>query len=337
MDEKVVLAIAQNKAAEAGSVTQEKVTEAVSDYITDNPSALNQSAVEAIVGDRIDDIVLVQNTQPTEEDNKIWIPNSEIAETQVPTYEEFSQLKNSLDTATNSDIGKALSPKTVTGGHVTEWQFKSIGGGGSGNVSDVTINDVSVLVDGVANIPIANGDTFGIVKTNTAAGIDINGTTGKLRIASANGSEIRAGTSPYRPITPSNQDQSTFYGLAKAAGSDEKDSTLPVGQYTDAAKSAIQTMLNGPVSISGTTPSITALPGIQYVCGECATLDITLPASGCVDVVFESGSTATVLTVTPPTGVTVKWANGFDPTTLEANTTYEINIMNGLGVAVSWT
>ena len=91
------------------------------------------------------------------------------------------------------------------------------------------------------------------------------------------------------------------------------------------------------INMSGSTPSITALPGHRYICGEVATLDITLPASGCVDVVFESGSTPTVLTITPPTGVTVKWANGFDPSSLDANTTYEINIMNGLGVAVSWT
>lgn len=94
---------------------------------------------------------------------------------------------------------------------------------------------------------------------------------------------------------------------------------------------------NPVVTVTGTTPSITALPGIRYVCGECATLDITLPASGCIDVTFESGSTPTVLTVTPPTGVTVKWANGFDPTSLEANTTYEINIADGLGVAGQWT
>lgn len=94
---------------------------------------------------------------------------------------------------------------------------------------------------------------------------------------------------------------------------------------------------NPVVQVSGSTPTITALPGVRYVCGECATLDITLPASGCVDVVFESGSTATVLTITPPTGMTLKWANGFDPTSLEANTTYEINIADGLGVAGKWT
>lgn len=95
---------------------------------------------------------------------------------------------------------------------------------------------------------------------------------------------------------------------------------------------------NPVVSVSGSTPSITALPGIRYVCGECTTLDVTLPASGIVDIVFESGSTATVLTITPPTGVTLKWANGFDPTALEANTVYEINIMDGeYGVVGAWT
>lgn len=93
----------------------------------------------------------------------------------------------------------------------------------------------------------------------------------------------------------------------------------------------------GTVQVSGTTPSITAQAGIQYICGEVATLNITLPASGCIDVIFQSGSAATVLTVTPPSGVTTKWTNGFDPTSLEANTTYELNIQNGLGVAASWT
>lgn len=93
----------------------------------------------------------------------------------------------------------------------------------------------------------------------------------------------------------------------------------------------------GTVSVSGSTPSITAQPGVRYVCGECSTLAITVPATGIVDVVFESGSTATVLTITPPTGMSVTWANGFDPTALEADTTYELNIMDLRGVAASWT
>lgn len=94
-------------------------------------------------------------------------------------------------------------------------------------------------------------------------------------------------------------------------------------------------------TVTGTTPSITGVNNHRYICGECSTLTVTLPESGCIDVTFESGSTATVLTVTPPTGYTKEWANGFDETSLDANTTYEINIsMVGtkcLGVACSWT
>ena len=113
--------------------------------------------------------------------------------------------------------------------------------------------------------------------------------------------------------------------LAKSSGEDY--STEWVTPYTGTITE----------TVSGATPTITAQDNHRYVCGEVSTLDITLPASGIVDVVFQSGSTATVLTITPPTGVTVKWANGFDPTALEANTTYEINIADGLGVAATWT
>ena len=86
------------------------------------------------------------------------------------------------------------------------------------------------------------------------------------------------------------------------------------------------------VTVTGTTPTITAEANHRYICGEVATLDLTPPASGICDVIFESGSTATVLTVPS----TVRWAGGFDPTSLDADTTYELNIMDGLGVAASW-
>ena len=205
-------------------------------------------------------------------------------------------------------------------------------------VQDVQVNGVSVLTDGVANVPKASQNSgLGVVAAVASNGIAVNA-NGQLYISAANADQLKAGSNVYKPIVPSIQHASTFYGLAKSAGdTTQSSSSNPVGTYTDAAKSAISTMLNGSVSVSGTTPVITALPGIRYVCGEVATLDITLPASGIVDVVFESGSTATALTITPPTGVTVKWANGFDPTALDANTTYEINIADGLGVGAAWT
>ena len=93
------------------------------------------------------------------------------------------------------------------------------------------------------------------------------------------------------------------------------------------------------VTVSGTTPSITGESNHRYICGEVSTLTVQAPESGCIDVVFESGSTATVLTVTSAkSGVTaIKWANGWDGT-CEANAVYEINILDGeLGVMASWT
>lgn len=210
---------------------------------------------------------------------------------------------------------------------------------GQGAVQDVQVNGTSVLVDGVANVPLATNDSgiAGVVKVNVYNGLTV-GNGGILGTNPAYDTDIKGGSQGYKPICPSRQHQSTFFGLSKAAGdTTQSQSSNAVGTYTDSAKSAIHEMLNGSVPVTGSTPSINALPGICYVCGEVATLDITLPASGIVDVVFESGSTATVLTITPPTGQTVKWTNGFDPNALATNTTYEINIADGLGVAAAWT
>ena len=245
-------------------------------------------------------------------------------------------------------ISPSITVTDIAGGHrVTitdaEGQHSFDVMNGEDAVKDVQVNGVSVLSDGVANVPVvqAHGQ-IGAVRINLRGLTYLNDPydSSKPKVLGIDGisiSDCKTGSSYWKVAIPAYEGAFTFYGLAAAAGSRENNSTLPVGQYTESAKSAISTMLNGPVTVSGTTPSITALPGIQYVCGEVATLDITLPASGCVDVVFTSGSTPTVLTITPPTGVTVKWANGFDPTALEANTTYEINIKDGLGVAASWT
>ena len=94
-----------------------------------------------------------------------------------------------------------------------------------------------------------------------------------------------------------------------------------------------------PDQVSGSTPSITGIAGHRYICGECSTLSIVAPASGCIDVLFTSGSTATVLTVTSAkSNTTIKWANNFNPSSLDASTTYELSILDGeFGVSCSWT
>ena len=68
--------------------------------------------------------------------------------------------------------------------------------------------------------------------------------TGRTTINNANGDQIRTGNETYRPITPSNQHMSVFYGLSTVAGdSTQSSSGNTVGVYTDSAKVAIQKML----------------------------------------------------------------------------------------------
>jgi hypothetical protein len=178
------------------------------------------------------------------------------------------------------------------------------GGDESGEISDVQVNGTSVVTDGVANVPVANATTFGTIKVSPFYGHQM--TNGILSHKHAGTATIKSGQDGADPIVSKNQHESTFYGLAKAAGHDEKNSTLSVGQYTEEAKSAISDMLNGAVQVSGTTPTITALSGVRYVCGEVSTLDITPCATGICDIVFTSGSTATVLTLPN----TVKFSDG---------------------------
>lgn len=216
----------------------------------------------------------------------------------------------------------------------------------SGPVTDVQINGTSILQNGIANVPVANGagTNYGVVKISTNYGLSITpdsfSVPGALYVNKATSNDVKASTNQYKCIVPANQHESTFYGLAKSAGdTTQAESQNPFGYYTVGAKSKISQMLNGAFEIVGATPSFTALPGVRYICGECTTLTIVAPSSGCFDVKFTSGSTPTVLTVTSAkANTTIKWANGFDPTSLDADTVYEVNILDGeFGVVGSWT
>ena len=202
----------------------------------------------------------------------------------------------------------------------------------SGYLTDVQINGTSIVTDGVANVPIASKKALGAVKTETNYGILTNN-AGRIYVDCANSLVVKTGTDQFRPIPPLYQHLSTFYGLAKAAGdTTQSQSSNAVGVYTEDAKSKISEMLGGSVTVSGTTPTIVAKSGIRYVCGEVATLDFTPSATGICDVVFTSGSTPTVVTLPN----TVKFPDG--SFTAEADTTYEINILDGVyGAVMAWT
>ncbi len=116
-------------------------------------------------------------------------------------------------------------------------------------VQDVQVNGVSVLQDGVANVPIAqmpsgtSAGNFGLVALKSNRGIAQNVNDKSLYVAYPTARQLKNGNETFIPVTTAVQHDAAFYGLAKAAGSDEKNSTLPVGQYTDNAKDKIQQML----------------------------------------------------------------------------------------------
>ena len=212
-----------------------------------------------------------------------------------------------------------------------EWTTPQSGGG----VSDVQVNGTSVVSQGVANVPVMDSSTPGVAKVGSGLFV----LNSQLNISKAGTTRIINASDNYYPIVPSEEYLATFFGLAQVAGDTTQKAagSASIGVYTETAKSKISDMLSAPEIVSGTTPSITAKAGVRYICGEVATLTIVVPASGIIDVTFDSGSTPTVLTVTPPTGMTMRWI-GDDPTALEANKHYEVNIMDGCnGMVVSWT
>lgn len=84
------------------------------------------------------------------------------------------------------------------------------------------------------------------------------------------------------------------------------------------------------VDVSGSTPSVTPEANKVYECDELTSLTITNPpTSGAYSIVFTSGSVATDATIPS----TILGLENFDP---EANTIYEINVLNNRAVIGSW-
>ena len=180
----------------------------------------------------------------------------------------------------------------------------------------------------------ATSSTCGVVKSGGRLEVD---SSGKLNVRMASDNNIKGGTTNDVVITPGGAHMASFYGLAKAAGdTTQAASSNAVGIYTENAKNAIKAMLDVgtlPETVTGSTPVITATANHRYICGEVTSLNFTPSTSGMCDVRFTSGSTVTVLTVPN----TVKWPGWFDPTSLETNTVYEINIEDGVyGVVMTW-
>ena len=244
--------------------------------------------------------------------------------------EEIARLVDIIDdTASDGDTDKTWSADKL----VEELA-------NAGTVQGVTVNGASIVNSetGVAEIPIMSNSAFGVAKTINSNGISVDN-SGCLRVASASVDVIKRATgngSLYQPIVPYYQHQSTFYGLAKAAGdTTQSASSNAVGTYTEEAKVAIRNMIDATgesasISVTGTDPVIQANRNTRYICGEVLSLDFTPCASGICDVIFTCGSSLTVLTL-PNTVVLPEWFE------VETGHTYEISIVDGVyGAVMVW-
>lgn len=84
------------------------------------------------------------------------------------------------------------------------------------------------------------------------------------------------------------------------------------------------------VTVEGTTPTITPAANTVYKCGTLDSLTISNPpASGAYSIVFTSGATPTQTTIP----ATILGLEDFAP---EANTLYEINVLDNRAVVGSW-
>lgn len=127
----------------------------------------------------------------------------------------------------------------------------------------------------------------------------------------------------------------TAAAYAAAAQESATDAANSAASVTPSNEDDVAFITNGEITntyapqtdvISGTAVTINAVENHRYVCAdELQTLSITPAANGVTDVLFKSGSTPTVLTL-PNTVVVPAW---FDKTSLVANATYELSILDG--------
>ncbi len=213
-----------------------------------------KSAIRTMLGATSSNVIAVQDTQPTDTDTKIWLPETAETPVEVPTVAEMEQ---------------ALA----------------------GKVGDVQVDGTSVVSNGIATIPIANEYLkLGLVKVENNFGIKSN--AGRLYIDAAGLAHSKAGTDVFRPVTPFYQHNAVFYGLAKAAGdTTQSASDNAVGTYTDEAKQAIRTMLGAVGTEDYATASTAGIVRVhpQYGLTMVANDAITIQAA--TDAELKAGAT----------------------------------------------
>ena len=261
-----------------------------------------------------------------------------------------------IDDGKNGTNGQNGVSPTITSANITGGHRLTITDANGRTFVDVMDGD-----DGTS--PIANVSKTGSTATITIT--DANGTTTAQVTDGTNGTNGTDGYSPTATVTKygdtatititdknGTTTASVKDGTNGSNGSNGADGTTftpsvasngDLSWTNDGGKTNPSTVnIKGPQgdsglsvdeTVTGGTPSITAVSNHRYLCGTCSTLSFTPSNSGICEVIFTSGSTATVLTV-PGTLLLPSW---FDKTSLDANTIYDISVVDGIyGAVMTW-
>lgn len=272
------------------------------DRTDDTPTPEEQSVIDQTISALND---AVESTQEAQE----AIENMSVSAQTLAEGESATVTKTEQDGVVHLEFG---IPKGQTGDTPTITASKT---------DDTTY----IYADGVEIARIKDGTngtdgtspTASVTKSGKVATITITDEDGTTTAQVSDGTDGTDGISPTVTITP-------------ITGGHRITITDADGTETADVMDGHNGMVT--VNVSGTTPTIVAQADTRYVCGEVATLDFTPSASGICDVVFTSGSTPAVVTLPN----TVKFPDG--AFVADADTTYEINILDGVyGAVMSWT
>ena len=228
------------------------------------PDNQSYNIKDATARTNIENLIAIQDEQPSNAATKIWIASTAPNGVQVPTVAEMNtaigtaignvhqfglSIQQSLPTQDIDTHTIYLIPKTGDTNDVYD-EYVYID-----NAWEMIGNTQIDLSNYVQKTDWAERSTGGIIKTG-------DGTQGLVMLPShvlstfpAASTLIKTAEAAFRPITPNKQHESVFYGLAKAAGdTTQSQSDNAVGTYTNGAKTAIQTMLG--VAAAGDIPDI---------------------------------------------------------------------------------
>lgn len=134
----------------------------------------------------------------------------------------------------------------------------------------------------------------------------------------------------YAPLVTMNDGNAAEFRLATYDDIDVYLSVIFLGDNDAVTVDELRLVKENIVQVGGDTPVIAAEANHMYKCGTVTSLSFSAyPSIGSWSVRFTSGSTATTLTMP----VNVIMPDGFE---VEANMTYEINVLDNYALVASW-